>query len=111
MVTITEQERIRIQGLYEQTNVKDIIETIKNNLPTIINIITSLIPVLKLPKLIYWIATGKHKELYNDIVLYKEKIESELKKRNINLTIEDITNNIGSVASEFITLMKEKAGV
>jgi hypothetical protein len=108
---ITEEEKAEIKGLYEQVTVSGAVDLIKNNLPIIVNIILSVIPVTLLPRIIYYIVSGKPKELYNEMSGYKDKIEQALKSKKINVTLQDITDNLKMYGSELEKMIKDKAGL
>jgi len=105
VVRLTERDLQKIvkRVIKEQIDTQKTIDLIKNNIPTIIGIITSFVPIFTIPKLIYFIASGKPQEMLEQLKIYKTKIESELKKKNISLTLEDITKNIIKLKDEFIT--------
>jgi hypothetical protein len=105
VVKLTERDLQRIvkRVIKEQIDTQKAIDLIKNNIPTIIGIITSVVPIFTIPKLIYFIASGKPQELLAQLKLYKNKIESELKRRNITLTIDDIANNVMKFKNEFLS--------
>ena len=97
--------------LSEQATVSGAIDLIKNNLPTIVGIILSLVPTTLIPRIIYYVVSGKGKDLYNELSGYKNKIEQALKSKKINLTLQDITNNLMSIAKELEAEIKRKAGL
>jgi hypothetical protein len=91
-------------------NPKDVVEIIKNNLPTIIMTITSFIPPLALPRLIYFIASGGPQDLMKQMEGYKDKIDAELKRRNISISTKDIVANISEIKDELVSELKKRVG-
>ena len=89
---------------------KDVVEIIKNNLPTIIMTITSFIPPLALPRLIYFIASGGPQDLMKQMEGYKDKIDAELKRRNISISTKDIVDNISEIKDELVSELKKRVG-
>lgn len=97
--------------LGEQVSSKNIVDTIRKNIPTIVGVIASLLPVLALPRLIYFIASGGPQELMKQLGEYKDRIDSELKKRNIPISLQDIVDNISEVKDEFTSELKNRSGL
>jgi N-acetylmuramic acid 6-phosphate (MurNAc-6-P) etherase len=91
-------------------NPKDVVEIIKNNLPTIIMTITSFIPQLALPRLIYFIVSGGPQDLMKQMEGYKDKIDADLKRRNISISTKDIVDNISEIKDELVSELKKRVG-
>jgi len=92
-------QRLEKRFLKEDSQID--IEKIKKNIPTIVNIILSVIPFTLIPRMIWFLSTGKYKDVLSQISQYKKEIEDRLKKQGIQMNLDQFISYFDEIKDEF----------